>query len=170
MKRRVYSNTTRARAARTIVLLSLSGMPITAALAQADDAETLADLKACAALERSNARLACYDGVLGRPTSALEIEATAAATPPAAPPPAAPVAPAPEAAYPRTIVVVELRLRTPSSAIFVTDTGEVWAQTGSGRGRYPDVPFEATLERGSLGSTFLVSPIGGPGIRVALRD
>jgi hypothetical protein len=170
MKRRVYRNTTRARAAPTIGLVGMSLLPMTAALAQADDAETLADLKACAAIERSNARLACYDGVLGRPTSALENEATTAAAAPAAAGAAvAAAAPLPPA-YPRTIVVVELRLRTPSSAVFVTDTGEVWDQTGSGRGRYPDVPFEATLERGSLGSTFLVSPLGGPSIRVALRD
>jgi hypothetical protein len=143
-----------------------------ALLAQNEDAEALADLKACAALERGNARLACYDGVLGHvpdpdvPAAAIPAAAAAAsvAVPSASPPP-------PRAGdAPKTIVVTELRLRTPSSAVFVTESGQVWEQSDSGRGRYPDTPFEATLEKGSLGSTFLISPAGGPRIRVRLRD
>jgi hypothetical protein len=178
-------------------------------LAQTEDADALADLEACAAIERSNARLACYDGVLGRPTSPAEPAATTAVNPPPSPTTApggpAPAAvaggaaavsaaagAAPEAAFSapdgssaaasapppppaandaeRTIVVTEVRLRTPSSAVFVTDRGQIWEQTGSGRGRYPETPFEATLEKGSLNSTFLVSPAGGPRIRVRLRQ
>jgi hypothetical protein len=70
----------------------------------------------------------------------------------------------------QTIVVTEVHLRTPTYAIFITDNGQTWEQTSGGRGRYPEVPFEATLEAGSLGSTFLISPAGGPRIRVRLRN
>jgi hypothetical protein len=182
MKTRVYSNTPRSRAIRTSVVLALSVLPFAALLAQKENADVLADLEACVAIERSNARLACYDGVLGRPaspqaaaatpnaSSSPVAEATAAAAPAPSAAAAAPEATASEAASRRTIVVKELRLRTPSSAVFITDSGQVWEQTGSGRGRYPEVPFEATIEEGSLGSTFLVSPAGGPRIRVVLRD
>jgi hypothetical protein len=187
-------------------------------LAQDEDADALADLKACAAIERSNARLACYDGVLGR-TSPAEPAATTAgsSTPPRAPAAAgpgpavvvggaaavsaaagaasevassapdtassAPASAAPNAAASapappppatddarQTIVVTELRLRSPTNAVFVTANGQVWEQSDNGRGRYPETPFEATLEKGSLNSTFLVSPAGGPRIRVRLRQ
>jgi hypothetical protein len=206
MKRRVYSNTVRSRALRTSVVLALSVLPIGALLAQGEDADAMADLKACATIERNNARLACYDGVLGRPASPPEPAATTTVNPPppqttapegpapaavagaaaagsaavaategaarAAPEAAAnaPPAPPPETDTRRTIVVTEVRLRTPSSAVFITDSGQIWEQTDSGRGRYPKVPFEAALESGSLGSTFLVSPAGGPRIRVRLRE
>ena len=164
---------------RRVALLALSVLPIAAALAQPEGAETWADLEACAAIERSNARLACYDGVLGRPPSPEEPAATTAAPSPAATPGAAAVVPAVAAAAPsaaassatpRTVVIVEVRLRSPSDATFVTDDGQVWDQIDSGRGRYPEVPFEATLERGSFSSTFLVSPAGGPRIRITRRD
>jgi hypothetical protein len=109
------------------------------------------------------------------PTEATPAPETAAPAPAAVAGTAAAVsAEAPEAATsaatPQTIVVTQLRLRTPSSAVFITESGQIWEQTGSGRGRYPEVPFEATIEEGSLGSKFLVSPAGGPRIRVVLRD
>jgi hypothetical protein len=204
MKRRVYSNALRSSAARTSVVLTLSLLPIGAPLAQNEDADVLADLKACAAIERNNARLACYDGVLGRPASPPEPAASSAetqaprATAPAGPapaavagtaaasaaaaPPQATASVAPEVAAaapppppqtdsaPRTIVVAELRLRSPTNAVFVTADGQVWEQTDSNRGRYPETPFEATLEKGALNSTFLISPAGGPRIRVRLRQ
>ena len=195
MKRRVYRNAARSRAAPTLWLIA-SVLPSAALHAQTDDAETLADLKACVAIERSNARLACYDGVLGRAPSppgpaisepapgsaaaAGTVAGVAAAsastqTPPAAAPSAPaqtpPAAAPPQSAEPtdQTIVVVEVRLRTPSSAVFVTAAGEVYDQIDTSRGRYPEVPFEARIEAGSLGSRFLISPAGGPRIRVSLR-
>jgi hypothetical protein len=181
MKRRVYSNTSCSRAARTFAVLTLSLLPIGTPLAQDTNSDTAPDLESCAALEGADARLACYDGLLGRPASPQESAAAIAsdtapvpqAVAPQAPEAAtaaAPAAPPAQENAPRTIVVKELRLRTPSNAVFITDTGEIWHQTGSGRGRYPEVPFEATLESGTLGSTFLVSPAGGPRIRVVLRD
>jgi hypothetical protein len=181
MKRRVYSNALGSRAARTSAALAFSLLPIEASLAQNEDADALADLQACAAIERSNARLACYDGVLGRTPSPPEPAATTAANP--APPPEVPTSVAPDAAAgvappprpaadnaPQAIVVTELRLRGPTTAVFVTANGQVWDQIDNGRGRYPEVPFEATLERGSFSSMFLISPAGGPRIRVRLRE
>ena len=202
MKRPVYRNTLRTR--RACAVLTFSLLPIAAVLAQNENADVLADLEACAALERNNARLACYDGVLGRSASTSEPAATTAVDPalpqdtaPAGPAPAAvagaalavpsaaaaapeatasatpaPAPPPPPAAdkAERTIVVTELRLRSATSAVFVTANGQVWEQTDNGRGRFPEVPFEAVLEDGSLGSTFLVSPAGGPRIRVRLRE
>ena len=170
MKRRVYRNAARSRAALTFTLLVASVLPIAAPHAQqTEDADTLADLKACVAIERSNARLACYDGVLGRAPSPPGSAASTVVSPATTPVPAAAVTePGAEPAE-QTVVVVELRLHTPSSAVFVTATGEVYEQIDTGRGRYPEVPFEAKIESGSLGSRFLVSPAGGPRIRVKVR-
>jgi hypothetical protein len=93
---------------------------------------------------------------------------SAGAAGPGSAPSTAPPRPAEDAR--QTIVVTQVRLRSPSSAVFVTANGQVWEQIDTGRGRYAETPFEATLESGSLGSVFLVSPAGGPRIRVRLRD
>lgn len=64
--------------------------------------------------------------------------------------------------------VVEFSTRIPGSARFTTDDGRVFVQTsgGSNYRTFPDVPFEATLEDGALGSTFLRL---GPRLRVRVR-
>ena len=184
MKRRVYRNAPRSRSAPTLWLV-VSVLPVAALHAQTEDADTLADLKACVAIERSNARLACYDGVLGRAPSPPEpaisepapgsaaavgtVAGVAVASAPAPPPRAAAPPQSAEAADQTVVVVVEVRLRTPSSAVFVTASGEIYDQIDTTRGRYPEVPFEARIEAGSLGSRFLISAAGGPRIRVTLR-
>jgi hypothetical protein len=54
-----------ARRAR-LGLVAVGGMlPVAMGLAQSD-AEILADMRKCANIESSSARLACFDGVLGR--------------------------------------------------------------------------------------------------------
>jgi len=57
----------------------------------------------------------------------------------------------------RTITIVGLNDDLPGAARFVTDSGRVLLQTSGGtpRGGFPDLPFEATLEPGALGSLFL---------------
>lgn len=220
-------------------------------IAQAD-AETLADFRACGALQRDSARLACFDGVLAAdlesargdqiadsapvdepvapdalvaeaetepepavaqasaagvpravaaeapepaapapepaqtepqvpppappeatraatetPDESVEIQTvSAAAAPPVETPPAreARVAPSAPAEAP-TLRIVEMRTRIPGAARFITDDGRVFVQTsgGSNYRNYPDVPFDATLEDGALGSTFLRL---GPRLRV----
>ena len=76
-----------------------------------------------------------------------------------------------EPAEDRTLTIVELRTGIPGSARFVTDDGRVFVQTsGSSNYRsFPEVPFEATLEDGALGSSFLRL---GPRlrVRVSTRD
>ena len=175
-------------------------------MAQAD-VETLADFRACGALERDSARLACFDGVLAADRESTESEEIADSGPvdapvptqtePQAPPTTLPAAtqvasetpdetvetraasvaaarpletpPAREArsepAEVPTLMIVEMNTRMPGAARFITDDGRVYLQTsgGSNYRTYPDVPFEATLEDGALGSTFLRL---GPRLRV----
>ena len=220
-------------------------------MAQAD-VETLADFRACGALGRDSARLACFDGVLAadrESTESDEIADSGAVDEPAVPDvPAAeaetvpepapsqaavadapraeaaeapePATPAPESSLPEprlapadvpaatqiasetpdetvdaqtasvapaapletppareartarlesaeapTLTIVEMNTRIPGAARFITDDGRVFLQTsgGSNYRNYPDVPFDATLEDGALGSTFLRL---GPRLRV----
>jgi len=71
----------------------------------------------------------------------------------------------------RTVTIVEMRAPSPRDATFVTEGGQVFVQTsGSTRGRYPPVPFEAVLEDGAFGSLFLATGARGPRVRVAERD
>lgn len=57
----------------------------------------------------------------------------------------------------RTVTIVEINDRLPGQASFLTDTGQLYIQTSGGTpsGGYPDVPYEATLRDGALGSLFL---------------
>ena len=236
-------------------------------IAQSDAAETLADLKACAEIERDRARLACFDGVLAgeplgepEPIAAADVtpaptqesaaagaanapvtasseavdvstdrvtagpaaapSAAASAQAPAATAAAAPVGvatasaaspsaasaadprPAPavipaetssnqpaaatespteapgasspggEAEGRRIVTIVDVNLQLSGSARFTTEDGQVYRQTSGGslRGRFPDVPFEASIETGTLSSAFL--SVGGNRrrVRVTLVD
>lgn len=103
--------------------------------------------------------------------------ARAAAPTPTAPPAQRNAAPAPPARAAstssselRTVRIVEVMDRIPGAARFVADTGEVFVQTtGSGRMMLPNVPFEAEIQSGALGSRFLV-PEGRARIRIASSD
>lgn len=208
-----------------------------AGLTQSDAAETLADLEACAQIERDRARLACFDGVLAseplgepqapavaaeesppdlRQNSAQEAAATASAqapAPAAAPSPesiarTSPASPsvasaaesrpapavaatqsrddrrasatrAPVAASPddegeerQIVTIVSVNTQLAGSARFTTNEGQVYRQTSGGnlRGRFPDVPFEASIERGTLSSVFLAIGDNRRRVRVALVD
>jgi acyl-coenzyme A thioesterase PaaI-like protein len=66
-------------------------------------------------------------------------------------------------AYPVTIVEIRRRL---SAAVFVTDDGDVWVQTDGRRVVVPDVPFDAEIRPGALGSRFLAPRAGGRAVRV----
>jgi len=91
-------------------------------------------------------------------------ESTASAAPAAPAPPAAPAAPAarraPAPAQDETagivpIVIVQIRTLPGRAATFVTDSGETWVQTDTQR-QLPNVPFNAAIKPGSMGSSFLV--------------
>ncbi len=67
-------------------------------------------------------------------------------------------APPPEAEEPVVITIVDARPDPPGSARFLTEAGELLIQTSGGtlnRWDIPDVPFEANVETGALGSMFL---------------
>ncbi len=91
-------------------------------------------------------------------------ESTASAAPAAPSPPAAPSAPAarraPAPAQDATadivpIVIVQIRALPGRAATFVTASGETWVQTDTQR-QLPNVPFNAAIKPGSMGSSFLV--------------
>jgi hypothetical protein len=48
----------------------------------------------------------------------------------------------------------------------VTDDGDVWVQTDGRRVVVPDVPFDAEIRPGALGSRFLAPRAGGRAVRV----
>lgn len=144
------------------------------------DADTLARMRACGPLERNRDRLACFDRALA--AERAEPLATAAEEPvvPESTGDAAssastdPIAPQPandRREQPRVVTIVDVTADRPGEARFLTEAGQVYIQT-SGRapsGGYPDVPFEATLEGGALGSVFLA--VGDRRrVRVTLAD
>jgi hypothetical protein len=55
------------------------------------------------------------------------------------------------------VTIIEVNDQIPGEARFLTNTGQVIVQTSGGTpaGGYPEVPFDATLRSGALGSTFL---------------
>lgn len=69
-----------------------------------------------------------------------------------------------------TVTIVEIRRPTIGHPRFVAADGTVFSQTSMLRGRFPPVPFEAQLEAGANHSLFLVSPSGGPDVRVSRSD
>jgi hypothetical protein len=213
--------------------------------AQSNAEATLADLEACAEIERDRARLACFDGVLASeplselpdapvvaeesttPTSrqdsgaAAAGETAAAATASAEVPAATTAAPAPrsvarsspssssvasaaqsrpapavvatetredqrasaavaantsspdgENAAGEIVTIVNVNTQLAGSARFTTEDGKVYRQTSGGslRGRVPDVPFEASIERGTLSSVFLSVGDNRRRVRVTLVD
>ena len=70
-----------------------------------------------------------------------------------------------------TVSIVQVRELRPGETIFYAEDGRSSLQTGgSPRLRVPDPPFDATLEPGAFGATFLRLPNEGPRVRVSLRD
>lgn len=150
------------------------------------DAEMLAALRACASVGVERARLACFDGVFAaepkqgeapRDRRAVDRSAPdAASVSPAATvaPATATAAPAPAAAAAagagaRKVTIVEVHTLVRGKWVFVAADGREFVQTStSSRVRLPDVPFDATLESGAFGSTFL-APEDGPRVRVSER-
>jgi len=129
-----------------------------AAAAQPGRAAQAPSAQAAPAAQAVTARPAPPD-----PPRAAAPAATARTAPPSA-------APASEPATPTTVLIVDVNDSIPGAARLVTDTGQVYVQTNSGgRTMLPRVPFEATIEVGTLGSVFLV-PEGRRAIRVSPRD
>ena len=91
---------------------------------------------------------------------------THAATPPppGSPPTFDPNTGAPTAIFP--VVVVNARVRPGLGTEFTTDNAGVWIQTEVKPLSLPKAPFNAELQPGTFGSTFLVLPDRKMGIRV----
>lgn len=69
------------------------------------------------------------------------------------------------------VTVVEMMPRLRGNLRFVTADGEIYTQPyGEPRGRYPEVPFEAQLETGAMGSYFIKPLEQGPRTRVSLSQ
>jgi hypothetical protein len=161
-----------------------------AAYAQAPvRSEPRASLAECRRLQDDGARLACFDRLAekGESSEAPPSEGRRAAVP------AAKISDAPasssaasagassrsgraddspyESPAPgTTVTIVEIRRPTIGHPRFIAADGTVFAQTSMLRGRFPPVPFEAQLEAGANHSLFLVSPSGGPDVRVSRSD
>lgn len=70
-----------------------------------------------------------------------------------------------------SIVVVGVRTLPGRETTFTTKDGAMWVQTDSQRiYGLPDVPFDAELKPGAVGSTFLVPKTAGRAIRVKLVE
>jgi hypothetical protein len=99
-------------------------------------------------------------------TSPHSVRNTTAATPPqpGAPPTFNPNTGAPTAAFP--VVVLNTLSRPGFATEFTTDKGGVWIQTETKPLSLPPTPFNAELQPGTFGGTFLVVPDRKLGIRV----
>ena len=173
-------------AAAVIVLLAALTAPWPAHHAAAQS-------QPCTAIQNDAERLACYDRALRATSPAPAAPATAApataapatAAPTPTPTPQAAEAPAVPAAQTSTatpaspanadkivpIVVVTVRTLPGRETTFTTKDGAAWVQTDSQRiYGLPEVPFDAELKPGAVGSTFLVPKTGGRAIRVKLVE
>jgi hypothetical protein len=177
----IARRTTRGALAHAAKLALL--LPVTV-IAQSDS-DVLAAVRECQQIDAMSSRLACYDRALP-PTGESAPAASAAASQAGGAVAAARVvetdtraARAGRAESPAAIedggisaiAVVDVRTRRPGETIFYVDDGRVFMQNGgSSRLRLPEPPFNAELEPGAFGSTFLRLPDDGPRVRVSLRD
>ncbi len=155
-----------------------------------DEGEALEAARACSEIADDAARLACLDAALGLSTPAREEPPGRTREPAAAERPAPVSEPTVRSRESREsrrraerdadddrasaagaqelrIRVVELRQNAFGVTTFITDDGISWVQRSGNDGRYPEVPFDATLEPAMGDSFFLVSPLGGRRVRVA---
>ena len=65
-----------------------------------------------------------------------------------------------------TVTVVEVSQDLLGKHIFKTEDGQIWMQTDNRKVRFRDMPFDARIRGGSMGSYFLQSVGGGAALRV----
>lgn len=170
-------------------LISVLGISVVSSPVFAqDDADALAAARACSSIEDDAERLDCLEAALGvvSPVDEESLPVTSRQTGGGrnAPPAVEQAADASfddepedesdnesdEASEPeqQTIRIVEIQRSPLGATTFVTDSGERWVQGNAAAGRYPATPFDAVLVPAMRDSFFLVSPIGGPRVRVSL--
>jgi hypothetical protein len=129
--------------------------------------------RACAGIASGEARLACYDAASGRTPGA---GSAAKADSPAAPALSATVesaaagfGKAPERRVEPDelkVMIVRVQRRDNGKLLFLSDSGQAWAQTDSTALRnLGDGPWPAVVRKAALGS-FLLSLDGGAAVRV----
>ena len=64
------------------------------------------------------------------------------------------------------VVVVSVDNNAYGKLIFTTESGQVWRQTDQNRRRYRQIPFDAEIRKGAVGSFFLTPLSGGAAVRV----
>ncbi len=64
------------------------------------------------------------------------------------------------------VVVVSVDSNAYGKLIFTTESGQVWRQTDQNRRRYRQIPFDAKIRKGAVGSFFLTPLSGGAAVRV----
>ncbi len=64
------------------------------------------------------------------------------------------------------VVVVSVDSNAYGKLIFTTKSGQVWRQTDQNRRRYRQIPFDAEIRKGAVGSFFIAPLSGGAAVRV----
>ena len=142
------------RTGTTIIILGTIALTVSAEV----HAQDSSDIAGCAELENTDARLACYDEVTGRGSSSEE-ESVAPARSSEAVPLTQDVGEeqldgkdkpdqAPEEF---TGQVTDCRKQADGRRYFYFANGQVWKESNSGRNRFNDCDFEATITKDGFG-------------------
>ena len=165
-------------------ILTLLGIVLAAPASQEATAQSAQGLARCAAIENADDRLACYDAALGEPPSesppnAVQSESVTreeAATTPATEADTEPQQSRSERRRAererntRRVTIVSAEENFTGFTVFTAADGEIFRETSVSRTRYPELPFEATVEPGSFGSHFLLPDGESLRIRVSVED
>ena len=65
------------------------------------------------------------------------------------------------------IVVIAVDKTAYNKLIYTTESGQVWLQKDHGTPRYREIPFDATIRKGTSGSFFIQPRAGGIAVRVS---
>lgn len=145
------------------------------------DSQMREAIDVCRRVPELSARLACYDGAFApiadnparnaAPPSTPPRPTAAAAPTPTAAPPADPIPPAgrnPDTSA--TVSIVALERPDLRTTRFIAADGRVFVRTDTSILRWPDVPFDAELQRSRFGTLYLkILPMNSR-VRVAVEQ
>jgi hypothetical protein len=133
----------------TILSVSINGT-------QASEPDPIDALKACARMENTKKRVACYEA-LGKQVLGEEIAASATETvAPAAEEPAAAAVESPAVDEDDEYKPIHAHVRACQKAsdnryFFILDSGEIWKQSGGRTHRFKDCSFDVTIRKDVFG-------------------